>query len=172
MAPRPIKSCKISNIPPISGFKPYGNKEIEKAGDSIFLHFEEYESIRLCDYQMLNHDEASVIMGVSRPTLTRIYGRARQKIAEAMVVGKQIIIEGGKVHFDSDWHHCEHCGAFFNHLDKTREMIDCPLCGSRLISSCMDISEADIPNYLTCKGPFRHQHQKQHKNETCHHKRR
>ena len=72
--------------------------------ETIFLNLEEYEAIRLCDYEMLNHHQASILMAVSRPTLTRIYSKARQKIAVALVQGKQIIIEGGKIYFDSEWY--------------------------------------------------------------------
>ena len=91
--------------------------------------FEEYEALRLCDYDMYNHHQASVIMGVSRPTFTRIYSSVRQKIAKAFVEGRQISIEGGKVYFDSNWYSCSQCGCYFNNpeMDKPVEM--CPLCG-------------------------------------------
>jgi rRNA maturation endonuclease Nob1 len=83
---------------------------------------------------MMNHHQASVIMNVSRPTLTRIYARARQKIAEAMVKGWRIIIEGGKIYFDSDWFECSSCSCFFNNPDKQQEITGCPLCGSKDVS--------------------------------------
>ncbi len=130
MSPRPKRLRKISNPPPVSGFKPYGNKNSEHNKENVFLHYEEYEAIRLCDYEMLNHHKASVIMDVSRPTLTRIYSRARQKIAEALVKGSQIIIEGGKIYFDSEWFHCNSCGCFFNNPDKEVAIKECPLCNS------------------------------------------
>lgn len=136
MSPRPLRLRKISNPPPVSGFKPYGNKNNGTKSESIFLHFEEYEALRLCDYEMLNHHQASVIMDVSRPTLTRIYARARQKIAQALVQGSQIIIEGGKVYFDSEWFTCKSCGCYFNNPEKQEKVIECPLCKS-----------ADINNY-------------------------
>ena len=85
MSPRPKRLRRVSNPPLISGFKPYGNKDVEGSGRKIFLHFEEYEALRLCDHELLNHLEASKEMEVSRPTLTRIYAAARQKIADALV---------------------------------------------------------------------------------------
>jgi predicted DNA-binding protein (UPF0251 family) len=130
VSPRPFKLRRISNPPPVSGFKPYGSKKISGRAETIFLNIEEYEAIRLCDHEMLSHHEASVIMSVSRPTLTRIYLKARQKIAEAFVLGKQIIIEGGKIYFDSDWYSCQSCGCYFNNPDKQEEIAACPLCGS------------------------------------------
>jgi len=106
MSPRPKRLRKINNPPLIRGFKPYGLESKNIPDEPVFLLYEEYESIRLCDFEMLNHLDASAAMGVSRPTLTRIYAKARQKIAEALVKGHQIVFEGGKVYFDSDWYKC------------------------------------------------------------------
>ncbi len=130
MSPRPFKLRRISNPPTVSGFKPYGSKMNSGKSETIFLNLEEYEAIRLCDYVMLSHYDASEIMSVSRPTLTRIYLKARQKIAEAFVLGKQIVIEGGKIYFDSDWYSCQSCGCFFNNPEKQEKIAGCPLCGS------------------------------------------
>lgn len=103
--------------------------------ESMFLHLEEYEAIRLCDYEMLNHYQASVLMEVYRPTLTRIYEKARQKIAEALVPGKQVIIEGGNTYFDSKWFSCESCSCYFDIPDTQKEIIECPLCRCTSIQS-------------------------------------
>ena len=93
MSPRPKNIRKINDMPSVAGFKPIASSYCRK--DTIFLHFEEYEAIRLCDYEMKTQQEASVSMGVSRPTLSRIYVSARQKIATALVRGVAIMIEGG-----------------------------------------------------------------------------
>lgn len=130
MSPRPFRLKKIRNPPVISGFKPYGNRKSGSKAEILFLNLEEYEALRLCDYEKLNHHQASILMEVSRPTLTRIYSRARQKIAEALVLGKQIIIEGGKIYFDSEWFSCKACGSYFNNPDKQEEIKECPLCRS------------------------------------------
>ena len=55
MSPRPFRLRKISKLPVISGFKPYGNIKNGGKTESVFLHLEEYEALRLCDYEMLNH---------------------------------------------------------------------------------------------------------------------
>ena len=135
MSPRPFRPRRISSLPIISGLKPYGNKKNAGRAEEVFLNLEEYEAIRLCDYEMLNHHQASVTMQVSRPTLTRIYSKARQKIAEALVTGKQIIIEGGKIYFDSEWYLCKSCGCYFNNPDKQNEIRECPLCHSSNIGN-------------------------------------
>lgn len=133
--PRPKSIRRISGVPAISGFKPYGLSEGLKRGESVFLLYEEYESLRLCDYEKYNQQDASSLMGVSRPTFTRIYMSAREKIALAMVEGRKIRIEGGKVVLDNEWMHCEACGCFFSKLDDMDVVSECALCGSREIAS-------------------------------------
>ena len=61
--------------------------------NEVILHLEEYEAIRLLDYQNLTQEEAAVYMDVSRPTLTRIYEEARNKVATAFVEGRDLISE-------------------------------------------------------------------------------
>jgi uncharacterized protein len=129
MSPRPFRLRKVSDPPSFSGFKPYGKKKNTGNTETVFLLLEEYESMRLCDFEMLDQLQASDLMAVSRPTLTRIYARARKKVAEAFVLGKQIIIEGGKIYFDSEWFQCKSCGCYFNNPDKQMEIKKCPLCG-------------------------------------------
>jgi len=131
--PRPKRWRKVSNPPIISGFKPYGTSTNKVVTESVLLRYEEYEAIRLCDFEGMNHHQASMAMKVSRPTLTRIYAIARQKIAEAFVLGKQIIIEGGKIYFDSEWYACNDCGCYFNHPNKQEAATHCPLCKSEQI---------------------------------------
>ena len=131
MSPRKLVPRKISSPPKIKGFKPYGiSEELEKS-DIITLQFEEYEALKMCDYDQLNHCEAAAIMNISRPTFTRIYATARQKMVKALVEGLQISIEGGKIYFDSDWYHCTGCTCHFNNPDKEREVLVCPLCGKK-----------------------------------------
>lgn len=63
--------------------------------DSVTLSVEELESIRLKDYQGLQQEESAERMGVSRPTFRRILCSARAKVADALIGGKGIRIEGG-----------------------------------------------------------------------------
>lgn len=140
MCARKKRPRKILSPPPIKGFKPYGVDPMVKSSvDSVNLLFEEYEALRLIDYDRLNHHQASVMMNVSRPTFTRIYAAALQKVAAAFVEGRQISIEGGKIYFDSDWHQCNSCESYFSHPHKHIPIKECPLCGSE------DISDFDLP---------------------------
>ena len=135
MCARIKRPRKILSPPIIKGFKPYGlDADVRPSEGSVNLLFEEYEALRLCDYDGLNHHQASLMMDVSRPTLTRIYAAALQKVATAFVEGRQIAIEGGKVYFDSDWHQCNACECYFSHPEKHMPIEECPLCGSENIS--------------------------------------
>jgi predicted DNA-binding protein (UPF0251 family) len=151
MSPRPKLLRKISNPPIVSGFKPYGAKNADREPEAVFLQYEEYEAIRLCDYEKLNHFHASEIMNVSRPTLTRIYAKAREKMAEAIVLGKQLIIEGGKIYFDSEWFSCKTCGCYFNNPEKQEAVKECPLCGSKDITDYEDFVYEDEESSSRCE---------------------
>jgi predicted DNA-binding protein (UPF0251 family)/DNA-directed RNA polymerase subunit RPC12/RpoP len=131
MSPRIKVIRKVLSPPKIKGFKPYGSISENINPELVNLLYEEYEALRLSDYDLLNHHQASVLMGVSRPTFTRIYASALQKIAKAFVEGIQISIEGGKVYFDSDWYHCKNCSSNFNYPEKEKPLKNCPLCGSK-----------------------------------------
>lgn len=130
MSPRIKVFRKILNPPIIKGFKPYGKDSEKQKLEFVNMLYEEYEALRLSDYDGLKHLQASAIMGVSRPTFTRIYASALQKIAKAFVEGKQITIEGGKIYFDSEWFHCSECQCYFNNPEKETKIKACPLCDS------------------------------------------
>lgn len=136
MSPRIKTPRKMLNLPVIKGFKPYGPDLAEGNSEAVVLFFEEYEALRLCDYDRYNHQQASVRMGVSRPTFTRVYASALQKIAKGFVEGRPMAIEGGKVYFDSDWYSCTSCHCYFTNPDKENGITGCPLCGDGQIMLC------------------------------------
>ncbi len=105
--PRPKHFRSITSPPIMLGYKPFGIPL--HALETITLHFDEYESLKLLDYTGMNQEDAAKQMQVSRPTLTRIYEQARKKLATAFVEGKAIRIEGGEVTFDKAWFRCKHC---------------------------------------------------------------
>lgn len=147
MSPRIKVIRKISNPPLIKGFKPYGPESGKQELNPVYLLYEEYEAIRLSDYDLLNHYQSSVMMGISRPTFTRIYASALKKIARAFVEGRQISIEGGKVYFDSDWYHCKKCECYFNNPEKEKPVNKCPLCGSQQVNKFdLENTHDDVSN--------------------------
>jgi predicted DNA-binding protein (UPF0251 family) len=124
---RPEKCRKICNPPKMKGFKPFGMSECEK--ESVFLKFEEYESIRLVNYDLLAQDVAASQMNVSRPTFTRIYNRALKQIAISFVEGKVIEIEGGNYELDKDWYRCKKCYKLIEGLENHSKCRDCKVFG-------------------------------------------
>ncbi len=139
---------KILGPPAIKGLLPRRRGGGVVNSEPVVMLLEEYESIKLCDYDLMNHNEASQIMGVSRPTFTRIYSSARQKVAKAFVEVSEIIVEGGKVYYDSEWFQCEECGCDFNHHDKMTTPEKCPLCGSSKVKNI--VSNENCEGGLKC----------------------
>ena len=82
------KLRKIVAPPNFKGFKPYGTTK--ESIDIIELLYEEYEAIKLADYEFMTHLEASKLMGISRATFARIYETGRRKIAKALVEASEI----------------------------------------------------------------------------------
>jgi predicted DNA-binding protein (UPF0251 family) len=123
--PRHRRLRKIVSPPNFKGYKPYGNKKYNK--QYIELLYEEYEAIKLSDYELLKHDEACELMGISRATFARIYESARRKIAKAFVEAKEIKTAYGNAWFEKDWFICNDCHSRFN-IPKNGNTKQCPLC--------------------------------------------
>lgn len=130
---RPTKWRKIENVPAIPYFIP-SNKDVEEVPENI-LKLEELEAIRLKDLEGLEQGECAEKMEVSRPTFQRILLSAREKIADSLVNGKTIHIEGGNFTRNICPVRCLDCGKewmeSFENLEsfKNGEYL-CPVCGS------------------------------------------
>jgi uncharacterized protein len=124
---RPQKARKVNNPPKMKGFRPYGMQIC--AMESLRLKYEEYESLRLVNYEMLPQEEAARQMNVSRPTLTRIYNRALRLIAQAITEGKAIEIEGGSYEFGDEWYRCRKCYKLIQGLENHKKCKDCTAYG-------------------------------------------
>lgn len=123
--PRPKRKRTMVNPPVMEGFKPFGIPMTDL--EPVILLYEEYEAIKLSDYDGLTQEQSSVHMNVSRPTFTRIYEKARKTIAQAFVEGKAIFIEGGDYHTDDCWYRCGQCLKLNIH---TEEINICKYCNS------------------------------------------
>jgi len=84
---------RVSFVPPVTYFKPSGLPMTEL--QEVRLLIEEAEAIRLKDFEGLEQEEGARKMNVSRSTFSRVLDSARQKIADALLNGKAIRIEGG-----------------------------------------------------------------------------
>ncbi len=129
--PRKKRNRRIQVPPVIKGMSVYGVRG--RKSNEVVLRLEEYEAIRLLDYQNLTQEQAAVHMDVSRPTLTRIYEEARNKVATAFVEGRDIIFRGGDIYFDDNWHKCQNCQASFNSYEEGQAK--CPVCSSEDVIS-------------------------------------
>lgn len=123
---------KVVAPPGFRGYKPYGNRHAVK--EHVDLLYEEYEAIKLADYDLMNHLEASRLMGVSRATFARVYESARRKIARALVETREIRSVFGNAELDHSWYLCDACHARFNIPDKKAGLY-CPLCKSERINT-------------------------------------
>lgn len=122
---------KIITPPTIKGYTVFG--PLRKKNEKIRLFLEEYESIRLLDFEHMKQEEAAIHMEVSRPTLTRIYESARKKVAQSLIEGIDLIISGGEYVFDETWYRCESCKANFDIPENSEGC--CPICKSSEIIS-------------------------------------
>ncbi|MDH7517809.1 MAG: DUF134 domain-containing protein [Candidatus Thermoplasmatota archaeon] len=91
--PRPRRCRRVGFSPNVTYFKPAGVPLIDL--ESSVLSVDEFEAIRLKDLEGLEQEEAAQMMNISQPTFHRLLLTARKKIADAIVKGKAIKIEGG-----------------------------------------------------------------------------
>lgn len=90
---RHTKCRRVCSFPEVSEFTPSGGT----GGDSVVLTVDEFETIRLIDREGLSQEVCGTQLGVGRTTAQKIYETARKKIADALVLGRPLKIEGGKI---------------------------------------------------------------------------
>lgn len=89
---RPTKCRRVCRYPETLTFQPKGKEEGREA---VVLTVDEFEAVRLIDWERFSQEEASRQMGVARTTVQRIYDSARRKLADMLVCGRSLRIEGG-----------------------------------------------------------------------------
>ena len=92
---RPHCCRLVAGEPGAAVFKPAGRRGCEV--ELVDMTLDEFEALRLADLEGLYQAEAAARMGVSRATFGRIIESARRKVAEALVHGKALRIQGGPV---------------------------------------------------------------------------
>jgi len=109
--PRPRKCRKVCRLPENSGFTPLR----ESTGPAVQLTVDEYETIRLLDYEGFSQEECGTYMHIARTTVQQVYSEARKKMARALVEGLPLIIGGGDYRLcDGTEEHCT-CGGCRKH---------------------------------------------------------
>lgn len=97
--PRPRHCRRVAHMPQVTFYKPRGVPL--SVLQHIALTVDELEAVRLADLQGLYQEQAAEKMNVSRQTFGRIIESAHKKIADALVNGKALSIEGGTVELDT-----------------------------------------------------------------------
>ena len=90
--PRPQKCRRVCQLPRCAGFTPAGQAG---TAERVILTVDEYEVIRLVDLEGLTQEACAAQMEIARTTVTGIYDSARRKLAQALVHGKSLVIQGG-----------------------------------------------------------------------------
>lgn len=90
--PRPCKRRRVCARPLCARFGPMDGK----GNACIVMALDEFETIRLIDMEGMTQEQCAEQMNVARTTAQAIYGSARAKLAECIVRGKELHIEGGR----------------------------------------------------------------------------
>jgi predicted DNA-binding protein (UPF0251 family) len=137
--PRPRKCRRIAFMPGTNYYKPAGVPL--RFLDEVCLSFEELESVRLKDLEDLDQEHSAERMNISRSTFQRILESARKKIADALLNGKAIRIEGGNVEMLPQHYVCENGHQWDVPLEQaTAEPLQiCPVCNTTAPASLPQI---------------------------------
>lgn len=98
--PRKTKCRRVGHVPRATYFKPNGIPAARL--EEVILKIEEAEALRLKDLLGLEQIECAQLMGVSRTTFQRILAEAHRKVADAVINGKALMLQGGDYHYDRD----------------------------------------------------------------------
>jgi predicted DNA-binding protein (UPF0251 family)/predicted Fe-Mo cluster-binding NifX family protein len=91
--PRPKKCRRVCHLPVSTTFTPENGE-----GQQVVLSVDEFETIRLIDYEGCSQEECAAYMNVARTTVQQIYNNARKKLSTALVEGLPFSIAGGDYH--------------------------------------------------------------------------
>jgi predicted DNA-binding protein (UPF0251 family) len=123
---RPKYCRKIGCEPGASYFKPQGIPS--SSLEEVIITLDEFEALRLADFEGLYQENSAASMNISRQTFGRIIDSARKKIAEALVHGKALKIEGGTVSLEENGEiKCSSCD-YSSECCKSSSYPVCPRC--------------------------------------------
>ncbi len=132
---RPSKCRQVAYMPEVTYFKPSGIPL--RALEEVRLSIEEAEALRLKDIEGFEQEQAAKKMNISRPTFQRILASARKKIADALLNGKAIRIDGGN--FEMTWHQFRCRGGHEWELEMPVKVLPglCPTCSTTDVQPVM-----------------------------------
>ena len=133
---RPTKWRRVEHIPDVQYFVP-SDIEDDALQENVIC-IEELEAIRLKDLEGMEQEECAEKMEISRQTFQRILNAAREKIADSLVNGKAIKIEGGNYTRNICSVKCLSCGKQWKESYENYEKIlngefNCPECMSKKV---------------------------------------
>lgn len=102
---RPTKNRRVCGEPFTNTFVP--EKKLKETINTLTI--DEYETIRLIDFEGYSQEECSKHMDVSRTTIQAIYEMARKKIADSLINGKTLVIAGGNYYVCDGSAGCPSC---------------------------------------------------------------
>ena len=129
--PRPIKVRRISCNPEANYFKPRGIPVAEL--EEVVLSEDELEAIRLADLEGFYQEKAANEMNISRQTFGNIIRAAHKKIADVLMYGKALKIEGGVVALKERRFVCHACNFEWTLPLGTGRYLNCPKCNDQTI---------------------------------------
>ncbi len=144
---RPVKLRCVAQLPGAGFFRPVGIPANLLQG--VCLSVEEIEAIRLKDLEGLEQEECAQRMHISRPTFHRIVESARRKLADALINGKAIQIEGGNFGLPQSRFKCNNDGHEWNvpfEALANKLPLSCPICAS------MNIQPMPLPSFGFGRG--------------------
>ena len=126
---RPRNCRRVECLPGSQYFKPRGIPL--SVLEEINMTLDEFEAIRLADLEGLYQDQAAEKMNVSRQTFGRIIDSAHKKVAESLVHGKALKIEGGDFEMNAmRKFKCSDCQHTWGLPHGTGRPGNCPSCQS------------------------------------------
>jgi uncharacterized protein len=125
---RPFKCRRVNFVPGVTYFKPAGIPL--RILEEIQLTVEELEAIRLKDLESMEQEQGAEKMNISRQTFQRVLAAARQKVADALLNGKAIRIEGGNYEIVNRSFRCR--SGHERELEASSEAfpMTCPMCNT------------------------------------------
>lgn len=117
---RPVKKRSVCCAPKISNFCPVG----KGCNSTIIMTLDQYEAIRLIDYEKLTQEECATQMEIARATVQSIYEEARSIIARCLVEGKSFVIEGGNISLCDKRIGCDKCYRICPHRHNKQSIVN------------------------------------------------
>ncbi len=117
--PRPRKFRRVCCMPLADEFMP----KVIQDEEIIRMSIDEFETIRLIDWEGLMQEQAAQSMNIARTSVVAIYAAARQKLADALVNGKRLVIEGGDIEIASQQNGTvSHCRRHRHHPQRKENL--------------------------------------------------